>query len=488
MQIHEITLKQQLDEALGSGLGTAAGKTVSGVKNAASFIASPFKNVAQGYKQGRADQNISMLADKAYRAWQDYSMQWAKSQGGQYTQPGKGAAPAPQAGASAQQAAGQTPAQTPAASAKQAATAKQAKPAGPATNMQTLYSTIQSLDNKQLNAIAKILSQRVGPEATMAALKKPAPGAPVSEGQLNELGWQDVKAGAQRAYQAVQPTISNIGQQVKQGVQLAPQFAKQVGQGYKKAAQTGMKMAKAAPGAIATAAGATAGAVAGMPGRAQTAYRTGKQFVSGPQMTVGELQQALFKLTPAQATKLYSFVQQLQTARKAGLKEGVTPATLLPSYEQALKAFVQKNLLSGMQYSRLQNASQIDDLIKKIVDPTNDSASAQKDLWNKLVLASSVAQHAPASGPASSTAAPSAQAGATPGAQAQQATSAGGDSPEDLIQPVTQALDSAGAKVGTLKAIGQTLARGFTNNNTAIKSTGEPAVDALLMSMGFRPQ
>ena len=61
MQIHEITQKKnnQLDEALGSGLGGAAGKTVSGAKNVASFVANPFKNIKQGYQQGRADQKVS---------------------------------------------------------------------------------------------------------------------------------------------------------------------------------------------------------------------------------------------------------------------------------------------------------------------------------------------------------------------------------------------------------------------------------------------
>lgn len=483
MQIHELTTKKkQIDEALGAGVGGAAGKAVSGVKNAASFIASPFKNVAQGYQQGRADQNISMLADKFYRNWQNYSVQWAKSQGGQYTQPGKAPAPAP---AGQPQGQGQAPGQAQGQTAKKPAPAKKS-----AVKAQALYPAIQALDNKQLNAVAKILSQRVGPAATAAALKKPEPGAQ-SVGQLNEIGWQDVKAGAQKAYQAVQPTLASVGQQVKQGVQLAPQFAKQVGQGYKKAAKAGMKMAKAAPGALATAAGATAGSVAGMPARAQTAYRTGKQFVSGQQMTIQELQQALFSLSTAEAQKLFSFVQQLQGARRAGLKEGITPATLLPGYEQALKAYVQKNLLSGMQYSRLQNAQQIDQLIKQIVDPANDSASAQKDLWNKLTLAASVAQQNPAASPGQSSA--SAQDGGTQagGAQQQKAQAtpaAEGDTAEELLQPVQQALEGAGAKSGTLRAIGQTIARGFTNNNTSVKSTGEPAVDALLLSMGFRPQ
>ena len=456
MQIHEITIKNknaQLDEGVGSAIGGAAGSTVSGIKSVGSAIASPFKDIASGYQTGRADQRTAALADKFQRAWQQYAIQWAKSNGGQYTAPGAGGAaqqPAPGQPATA------TQATTPQATAQKSGTA--------AGGMQALYSTIQSLDNKTLNGVAKILSQKVGPAATMNALKTPAPGAPMTEAQLNELGWNDVKAGAQKfgagvksAYQAAAPVV-------------------------KKAATAGVNAVKAAPGAVATAAGGTAGAIAGMPARASTAYRASKATTSGPKMTMQELQLALTKLTSAQATKLFSFVQQIQAARKAGIKEGIMPATLLPDYENAMKAFVQKNMLSGMQYSRLQNANQIDGLIKKLVDPANDSTSAQTDLWNQLTLAASVSQHAPASGAAGGQ-----QAGATTAPGGQQQAGASGETADELKQPVIQALGQL-TKEGQLKAIGQIVARGFTNNNTSIKSTGEPAVDALLLSMGFTPQ
>ena len=354
----------------------------------------------------------------------------------------------------------------------------------------------------------------------MNALKTPEPPAPVTESQLDELSWKDiqrgataVKTGAQNftkglartgdkvagaatavggaakelgrqviarpataAYQAVKPGLAAAGQLAKQGIQQAPALAKAVGKEYSKVATKVGQAVKAAPGAVATAAGATAGAVAGMPARAQTAYRTGKQFATGPQMTTGELQQAIFKLTQAQATKLYSFVQQLQIARKAGLKEGVTPATLLPGYEQALKAFVQKNLLSGMQYSRLQNAQQIDDLIEKIVDPANDSASAQKDLWNKITLAASVAQQNPASaGGGGAT---------TPAGGGQKQASGNGETAEELQSTIAQTLDT---NLQAVKSAGALVRQKHTDNNDSIKSTGVPAVDALLMNMGFNP-
>ena len=79
MQIHELTQKKKLDEAWGedpiTDLGQAAGKAVSGVKNVGSAIASPFKDVAGGYKDARMDQKVSAVADKAYRAWKSYESQ-----------------------------------------------------------------------------------------------------------------------------------------------------------------------------------------------------------------------------------------------------------------------------------------------------------------------------------------------------------------------------------------------------------------------------
>jgi hypothetical protein len=473
MQIHEITIKNktpQLDEGVGDAIGGAAGSTVSGIKSVGSAIASPFKDIASGYQTGRADQRTSALADKFQRAWQQYAIQWAKSMGGQYTAPGRGAAPA-------QPVAGQTPAGQIAA----APTTTAQKSGAAAGGMQALYSTIQSLDNKALNGVAKILSQKVGPAATMAALKTPEPAAPMTEAQLNELGWNDIKAGAQKFGAGVKSAYQTAAPVVQKAYQTAKPLVKQV-------AKAGVSAIKAAPGAVATAAGGTAGAIAGMPARASTAYRASKATTSGPKMTMQELQLALTKLTPAQATKLFSFVQQIQAARKAGIKEGVMPATLLPDYENALKAFVQKNMLSGMQYSRLQNANQIDDIISKMVDPTNDSASAQKDLWNKLTLASSVAQHAPAGGAKQQPGQQPAggqQASATtaPGGQQQAAS---GETAEELQGTIAQALSGLGQDKNA-KTVGQLVRKNFTNNATDIGSTGVPAVDAMLINMGFRP-
>ena len=86
MQIHELIQKKKLDinegwaDAVGStDIGQMAGAGVNAIKNVGSAIASPFKDVAQGYKSARQDQKVSAMADKAFRAWQNYVAQLEQS-------------------------------------------------------------------------------------------------------------------------------------------------------------------------------------------------------------------------------------------------------------------------------------------------------------------------------------------------------------------------------------------------------------------------
>jgi len=80
MQIRELTKKEntQVDEAI-ADIGGAAGGAVNLVKNVGSAIASPFKDIAQGYRSARQDQKVSALADKAFRIWQNYVAQVEQS-------------------------------------------------------------------------------------------------------------------------------------------------------------------------------------------------------------------------------------------------------------------------------------------------------------------------------------------------------------------------------------------------------------------------
>ena len=84
MQIHELTQKKkvELEEGLGDvggDIGQMAGAGVNAVKGIGSAIASPFKDVAQGYRSARQDQKVSAMADKAFRVWQNYVAQLEQS-------------------------------------------------------------------------------------------------------------------------------------------------------------------------------------------------------------------------------------------------------------------------------------------------------------------------------------------------------------------------------------------------------------------------
>jgi hypothetical protein len=123
-------------------------------------------------------------------------------------------------------------------------------------------------------------------------------------------------------------------------------------------------------------------------------------------------------------------------------------------------------------------------LIKKLVDPANDSASAQTDLWNKLTLAASVSQQAPAASASQQQSQQTASGGQQQTGGQQQAAS--GETAEELQGVIAQALSGLGQDKNA-KTVGQMVRKNFTNNATAIGSTGVPAVDAMLSNMGFEP-
>jgi len=120
-------------------------------------------------------------------------------------------------------------------------------------------------------------------------------------------------------------------------------------------------------------------------------------------------------------------------------------------------------------------------LIDQLINSNSADPAEQKKLWNELTLAASVAQHTPASG-AAQAAAPGQTAAGQAAAPAQAA--AAGQTAAQLQQTVAQAIGQI-APAGTLSSVGKIIRQGFTNNNASVRSTGEPAVDALLMSLGF---
>jgi hypothetical protein len=146
-------------------------------------------------------------------------------------------------------------------------------------------------------------------------------------------------------------------------------------------------------------------------------------------------------------------------------------------YEQALKGFVQQNLLAGLPYARLQNAQEIDQLINTMSRPENANPKMQAPLWQQLAQATAVAAIIPQS---------AGGAGPEPTANKQSNdTEKQTQSARELIEPVQQAMKQNQIDLANLSKSGQVLRSKFNNNETAIRSTGNPNVDAMLLAMGF---
>jgi hypothetical protein len=185
-------------------------------------------------------------------------------------------------------------------------------------------------------------------------------------------------------------------------------------------------------------------------------------------------------------------------------------------YEQALLAFVTKNLLGGQYLPNVINKKQIMDLVKQLsgTDSVNEAdvtteagipgnvpvekipgkkdllkgttppaASSttppaamtpqkEKDLWLKLTQQAAVAQ-----AQAPGTASQSAQKSATPGAQS-------GAGVSDARTYAQQLKPTDPAIANGLAAFGNASAK--TIGDTTVTSTGNPVADALLILAGFR--
>jgi hypothetical protein len=201
-------------------------------------------------------------------------------------------------------------------------------------------------------------------------------------------------------------------------------------------------------------------------------------------------------------------------------------------YEQALLAFVSKNLLGGQYLPNVINQAQIKDLVKQLSGPGSMTeqekiigavksgaptdaeraklqqriaaadkatqtksatsplpgadkpaaptppASApvspqkEKELWLKLIQQAAIAQ---TQAPGTQT-----QSGTRPSATARSTQSAG--DARSYQQQLTQSMDAAVVK--GLPMFGNTAVKNIGNNN--VQSTGNPVADALLLMAGFR--
>lgn len=177
----------------------------------------------------------------------------------------------------------------------------------------------------------------------------------------------------------------------------------------------------------------------------------------------------------------------LKTAANKGIKETQDKVNPLDAYknrsdgryQQALKGFVQQNMLGGMPYARLQNAQEIDRLIKDMSQPQNATPEAQTPLWQQLALAAAVAAVIPQSSGGTGS-----NSGGTGPDKANPETDdvAQAQSARELVEPVQQAMLKSQID---LSKPGQVLRSAFNNNETAIRSTGNANVDAMLLAMGF---
>lgn len=182
------------------------------------------------------------------------------------------------------------------------------------------------------------------------------------------------------------------------------------------------------------------------------------------------------------------------------------------TYENALRAFVQKNLLAGLPYDRLMNRSQIEALIKAMSLPGNSSPTVQAPLWQQMAQATSVSQ-VEALAP---DVAPSAKAiNVNKAAQSIQSSLRGATNTDlrgigqylsnsrkdawhvlskeersKVVRDVAKALTGMGVTVsgynpGTTPGSAVTALSAIAASAPGIKTTGNPSLDAVLTSLGF---
>ena len=359
MQIHELTRKKplELDEGLGDDLGGAAGGAVNMVKNVGSAIASPFKDVAQGYKSARQDQKVSAMADKAFRVWQSYVAQLEQSFA---KQPAPAVAPVKDDP--------KDPPDNPPTGGAAAAATKDAAAPGATTPPPANGATTPPPTNGATTPPETTTTQGTDVDLAKAAADKLAKGQADQTATVQALKARQLGQLAPGSTAATTPAKPNYGAQTGAGANVT----------YKQPAGVpnplANKMQPTSPNMVQPAAPppATVGSVA-----------------DGQSISVGGQ-----KLKPG--TKEYDAVF------KATLKELQAPAAVSPAltafrdrsdgkYEQYLTAFVQKNLLAGMGFKGLVNQGEISNAIKAIAAPANADAAKQRPLWNDLVRACALA-------------------------------------------------------------------------------------------------
>jgi hypothetical protein len=330
MQIHEITIKKntQVDEGVFDTIGGAAGKAVSGVKNVGSWIASPFKDVAQGYSTARQDQKGSAVADKAFRAWQKYVSQLEQSIAVQ---------PAP-------------------------VTKKDPPPTTSSTGGKTQTTPTGLTHTANANNPNKTATT---PGATANTASNTSPTTPPAADATT--------TPAASSTSATTPAKPNYGAQTGGSAKVT--YNQPTGVSTLDTPQPTNTIGPKTPGVTPSTPATVAGTAPGQP------ITVGGQKIK-PGQPVGQPgydQLAKATLKELQAPAAVSPALAAFRDRSDG------------KYEQYLTAFVQKNLLAGMGFKGLVNQGEITNAIKAIAAPENADAAKQRPLWNDLVRACALA-------------------------------------------------------------------------------------------------
>lgn len=226
--------------------------------------------------------------------------------------------------------------------------------------------------------------------------------------------------------------------------------------------------------------------IGGLAGRAKAGINRGVQAATSPWQSA----KAAYKKpvqnqqTQMLANKAFGIWQNYAQRLRDSVKD---PAKLTAfdnrtdgTFEKALLAFTQKNLLGGAYLPNLTNKDEILELVKEISAP-GVTPEQEKELFAQLVTQGTLAQNI-----ATGTGSQAQSAGGSTGNQLTTGQQTGSDA-HSMVAGIQQVLASpAGGQISPnqLRHIGTVVTSGFAGTPT-INSTGNPGVDALLLAMGF---
>jgi hypothetical protein len=378
MQIHELTRKKntQVDEAI-SDLGTGAAKVVNTVRDIGGAIASPFKDIAQGYKSTRQDQKVGAMADRAFRIWQNYVAQLEQSVA-------KGPAPAATNPKDSPPSTGNATADATKDATAKTAPATNAAPTGAQKGQEVTLSKGDKyrFAGQQWVEVDPTTGAETGGAALPAGFQK----------SLTDLAAKQATTPAATAKTPPAATAKTPPAATAATPPAKPNYGAQTGAGAKVTYNQPTKVSSPNPTQPANAVGANT------PGVTVTTPGTVASTAPGQTITIGG--QKLKPGTP-EYEKLAN--APIKETNRNALKELQAPAAAVSpalaafrdrtdgKYESYLRAFVQKNLLAGMGSRELVNSAEIDQAIKEISKPENADPAKQRPLWNDLVRAAALA-------------------------------------------------------------------------------------------------